>query len=147
MTRVRSVLAALFLTAAPVMAQQVTVTGRVTRDGGVPLSGVTVAVRGTSQTTQTNLTGAYTIQVTRGQVLQFRLIGYLPQERTITTATTVNIDLEKNAANLNAVVVTALGQTAEKRSLGSAQCPGRKSHRRGARTSSTRWLAGWPVSR
>jgi len=121
MTRVRSVLAALFLTAAPVMAQQVTVTGRVTRDGGVPLSGVTVAVRGTSQTTQTNLTGAYTIQVTRGQVLQFRLIGYLPQERTITTATTVNIDLEKNAANLNAVVVTALGQTAEKRSLGSAQ--------------------------
>ena len=122
MTRVRSVLAALLFAAVPVAAQQVTVTGRVTRDGGVPLSGVTVAVKGTSQTTQTNLTGGYTIQVTRGQVLQFRLIGYLPQERTVTAATaTINIDLEKNAANLNAVVVTALGQTAEKRSLGSAQ--------------------------
>ena len=121
MTRVRTVLAALLLTATPVMAQQVTVTGRVTRDGGVPLSGVTVAVKGTSQTTQTNLTGAYTIQATRGQVLQFRLIGYLPQERTVTGGAPINIDLEKNAANLNTMVVTALGQTAEKRSLGSAQ--------------------------
>ncbi|AMW05952.1 SusC/RagA family TonB-linked outer membrane protein [Gemmatimonas phototrophica] len=120
-TRIHAVLLATFLAASSLDAQQRTVTGTVTRDGSVPLSGVSVVVKGTSQITQTNTRGTYSITVTQGQTLQFRLIGYVPQERLVGTAATINIELEKNAANLDAMVVTALGQTATKRSLGSAQ--------------------------
>jgi TonB-linked SusC/RagA family outer membrane protein len=120
-TRIHAVLLATVLAASSLDAQQRTVTGTVTRDGSVPLSGVSVVVKGTSQITQTNTRGTYSLTVTQGQTLQFRLIGYVPQERLVGTASTINVELEKNAANLDAMVVTALGQTATKRSLGSAQ--------------------------
>jgi TonB-linked SusC/RagA family outer membrane protein len=54
-------------------------------------------------------------------VLQYRLIGYGPVERTVGEANAISVTLEKSATNLDALVVTALGQTAVKRSLGTAQ--------------------------
>jgi len=120
-TRIFAVLMGFLLSAAPLMAQEKTVTGKVTRDGAVPLSGVSVVVKGTTQRAQTNMNGDYSIRVAAGQILQFRLIGYVPQERTVGAADNITLMLEKAAANLDAMVVTALGQTALKRSLGSAQ--------------------------
>ncbi len=119
--RILTVLLGTFLWAAPAVAQEKIVTGKVTRDVTVPLSGVSVIVKGTSQSTQTNLNGDYSIRATVGQVLQYRLIGYLPQERTVGAANTISVVLEKSPTSLDAMVVTALGQTAVKRSLGSAQ--------------------------
>lgn len=119
--RVLTVLMGTFLCATQAFAQQKTVTGKVSRDVGVPLSGVSVAVKGTSQGTQTNTNGDYTIRVDAGQVLQFRLIGYLPRERTVGAENVINVQLEKSAANLDAMVVTALGQTTVQRSLGVSQ--------------------------
>lgn len=119
--RVLTVLLGTFLLTTQAVAQQVTVTGRVTRDENVPLSGVSVIVVGTSQATQTNSQGNYTIQVAVGQTLRFRLIGYSPIDRVIGTERTIFVTLEKSAASLDAVVVTALGQTATQRSLGVSQ--------------------------
>lgn len=119
--RILAVLVGAVLSASPLAAQQKTVTGRVTRDGNVPLSGVSVVVRGTSQVVQTTSTGIYTISVRVGQTLQYRLIGYVPKERLVGAANVIDVSLEKSAANLDAMVVTALGQTATKRELGSAQ--------------------------
>ena len=119
--RILTVLAGTFLCAAQAFAQQKTVTGVVTRDVGVPLSGVSVIVKGTTQGTQTNTSGAYTIRVETGQVLQFRLIGYVLQERTVGAANTISVQLEKTAAFLDALVVTALGQTTVQRNLGTSQ--------------------------
>jgi len=56
-----------------------------------------------------------------GQTLQYRLIGYVPVERQVGTANVIDVNLEKSAANLDAMVVTALGQTTLKRAIGSAQ--------------------------
>ena len=109
------------LLAPPLAAQEKTVTGTVTRDAAVPLSGVSVIVKGTSTATQTNLRGAYTIRVTPGAVLQFRLIGYVAQERAVGSASSYDVQLEKSAANLDAMVVTALGQEASRRTIGGAQ--------------------------
>ena len=120
-TRIVALLLGLVTAASPVLAQQKTVTGRVTRDGAVPLSGVTVVVKGTSQVVRTSTTGIYSITVTVGQTLQYRLIGYVPVERTVGAANVIDVELEKSAANLDAMVVTALGQTTTKRALGSAQ--------------------------
>ncbi len=119
--RVLTVLIGTLLFATQAMAQEKTVTGRVTREANVPLSGVSVVIKGTTQGTQTNTSGDYTIRVTSGQVLQFRIIGYGPQERTVGADNVVSVQLQKNAANLDAVVVTALGETAVKRSLGTSQ--------------------------
>ena len=102
-------------------AQTKTVTGKVTRDVGVPLSGVSVVVKGTPTVVQTNNTGEYSIRADVGQVLQYRLIGYVPQERTVGTAAAMNVQLTKAAAKLDAVVVTARGQTTTQRNLGTSQ--------------------------
>lgn len=119
--RVLAVLLGTALIAAQAMAQQPAVTGKVTRDGTVPLSGVSVGIKGTSTTTQTNANGDYSIRAAQGQVLQYRLIGYGMQERTVGAAGPINVSLVKSATNLDAMVVTALGQTAVQRSLGVSQ--------------------------
>jgi TonB-linked SusC/RagA family outer membrane protein len=115
-------LAGALLLAPPARAQQpITVTGRVTDEAGAALQGASVVIKGTSQGTQTSRDGVYSVRAQAGQVLQYRLIGYAAQERTVGTATVVNVSLRKTAVNLDQVVVTALGQTAVKRSLGTAQ--------------------------
>jgi TonB-linked SusC/RagA family outer membrane protein len=119
--RVLIALMGTFLFAAQAFAQQKTVTGKVTDETGAPLAAASVVIKGTSLGTQSNAGGSYTVLVTAGQVLQFRLIGHAPQERTVGAEDVINVVLKKVATSLNAMVVTALGQTSEKRSLGTAQ--------------------------
>jgi TonB-linked SusC/RagA family outer membrane protein len=116
-----AILIGMLLLPVQVTAQQKTVTGRVTNDAGAPLSGVSVAVRGTGTGTMTNSEGRYSISVAVGQVLQFRLIGNAPEERPVGAANVINVELRPTAVLLDAVVVSALGQTTEARSLGTAQ--------------------------
>ncbi|MCC6242602.1 MAG: SusC/RagA family TonB-linked outer membrane protein [Gemmatimonadaceae bacterium] len=108
------------LFATPLLAQQKSVSGKVTRDG-VALSAVSVVIKGTTQSTQTNNQGDYVILADVGQVLQYRLIGYVLQERVVGSDNTINVSLARVAASLDAMVVTALGETAVRRSLGTSQ--------------------------
>jgi TonB-linked SusC/RagA family outer membrane protein len=111
----------LCLCGAPVAAQQKTVTGKVTSEQGTPLPGVSVLVRGTATGTTTNSDGNYSIRASVGQVLQFRSIGTAAAERAVAAEDVINIQLHRVATNLDAVVVTALGQTTAERALGTAQ--------------------------
>jgi len=111
----------LVLIAGPAFAQQRTITGKVTSDQGTPLSGVSVTVKGTATTTSTNTQGDYSIAAEAGQVLQFRLIGTALAERPVATDDVINVQLRRVALDLDAVVVTALGENASARSLGTAQ--------------------------
>jgi TonB-linked SusC/RagA family outer membrane protein len=110
-------------TAASASAQQQvkTVTGRVTGDGGAPLSGVAVVIKGTQNGTNTTDQGTYSIRVAPGQVLQFRRIGTSPVERTVGSDNTIDVVLHSVATNLTAVVTTALGREVQARSLGTSQ--------------------------
>ena len=114
-------LLSLTLVSAPAFAQQRTITGKVTSEQGSPLSSVSVAVKGTSLSTTTNSQGNYSIAAETGQVLQFRLIGTALLERTIGAEDVINVQLRRVAMDLDAVVVTALGETASRRSIGTAQ--------------------------
>ena len=107
--------------AAHAFAQQKTVTGKVTSEQGAPLPSVSIVIKGTSNGASSNSDGNYSIRAAEGQVLQFRLIGTTPEERTVGTASVINVQLKRVASNLDAVVVTALGQTASQRALGTAQ--------------------------
>jgi TonB-linked SusC/RagA family outer membrane protein len=110
-----------FLFAAQALAQQKTVTGKVTSDAGEALAGVSVVIKGTKLGTVTNDGGNYSVRVAAGQVLQFRLIGHEQQERTVGAEDVINVTLKSVATSLNTMVVTALGQTSLKRSLGTSQ--------------------------
>jgi TonB-linked SusC/RagA family outer membrane protein len=119
--RLLTALIGLFLLAAPAWAQQKTVTGRVTDEQGGPLSGASVVIRGTTTGVISNDAGNYSIRATPGQVLQFRYLGTTPVERTVGAENVINVQLRRMAQSLDAVVVTALGQTTAQRSLGTAQ--------------------------
>ena len=102
-------------------AQPRTVTGRVTSEQGDPMGSVSVIIKGTSQGTMTRVDGNYTIRVAVGQILVFRLIGNAPEERTVGATDVITVTLRRVATQLDAMVVTALGQTAQVRTLGTSQ--------------------------
>lgn len=103
------------------------ISGRVTdASNGAPLAGVQIGVEGTTIGAQTNASGTYRISgVPAGaRFLTVRRIGYAPERVPITVGTGMtaqDITLRAVAAALDQVVVTALGQTAERRSLATAQ--------------------------
>ncbi len=109
------------LLATQAFAQQKTVTGKVTNEQGTPVAGVQIGVRGTTIGTLSAGDGTYTLRASDGQVLVVRLIGYEPQELTVGATNVINIQLKAVPTSLNAMVVTALGQTAQLRSVGTAQ--------------------------
>ena len=119
--RVLLVLLGMAVLATEAAAQQKSVTGRVTNEQDFPVAGVAVVIRGTNRGTPTNSEGRYVIRAEPGEVLQFRMIGYSPEERTVDAADVINVQLRKTLTKLDEVVVTALGQTAERRALGTAQ--------------------------
>ena len=94
---------------------------------GAPLVGVQVRVDGTPIGAQTGTDGTYTITgaPAGSRFLSTRRLGYAPQRVAVTVPetgdATQDFALGKVATTLNEVVVTALGQTTQQRSLGTAQ--------------------------
>ncbi|MFH0866845.1 MAG: SusC/RagA family TonB-linked outer membrane protein, partial [Bacteroidota bacterium] len=99
---------------------QKTITGKVTsKADGSALPGVTIAVKGTTTATFSDVAGEYKLSVpATATTLSFSFIGMTTQEIEIGTQTKINVVLEASATNLEGVVVTALGITKEKKSLG-----------------------------
>jgi TonB-dependent starch-binding outer membrane protein SusC len=91
---------------------QQTITGTVSDIDG-PLPGVNILVKGTTNGTQTDFDGNYSISVDSGSVIVFSYIGYKTQEVAIGNNTNLNILLEADTAVLNEVVV--VGYSSKKR--------------------------------
>lgn len=100
---------------------QQTVTGTVTGDDGLGIPGVTVLEKGTSNGTITNMDGGYSIRISRNDaVLVFSFVGMTTVEETVNNRSTINVSLVTDAIGLDEVVVTALGISRERKSLGFA---------------------------
>lgn len=82
------------------------------------LPGATVALQNKAGGTVTNGDGSFSIDAVIGDVIVVSLVGYSPQTLTINSAT-LNIGLSQGKA-LQEVIVTALGISREKKSLGYA---------------------------
>jgi TonB-dependent SusC/RagA subfamily outer membrane receptor len=100
-------------------AQGRTVTGTVTDNNGLPLPGVSILVKGTSEGTQTNFDGQFSIMATPAQVLVFSYVG-MKQQEVVASAATLTVKMADDAVELEGVVVTALGIKRRDRSLGYA---------------------------
>ena len=100
-------------------AQEKTVSGTVSESSG-PLPGVSVLIKGTTQGTETDFDGKYSIKAKTGDVLVFSYLGYKSVERTVGSSNTINVTLEEGGETLDEIVVTAYGIKKEKRSVGYA---------------------------
>ncbi|WP_315816820.1 SusC/RagA family TonB-linked outer membrane protein [Paraflavitalea speifideaquila] len=105
-------LALLFLSLTA-FSQTRTVTGKVTGSkDGQPLAGVTVTVKGSSVSTQTNAEGNFSINVPQNaQALTFSSVGYQTDEFTLGTGETINVRLTPTSSTLDDVVVVGYGTT------------------------------------
>ncbi|WP_080238876.1 SusC/RagA family TonB-linked outer membrane protein [Spirosoma rigui] len=100
----------------PVLAQDVTVSGRVTSsDDGSPLPGVSVQVKGTTRGTTTDVDGRYRVNASANSRLVYSFIGYSSQEVAVGNRSSVNVVLQTDATNLGEVVVTGYGGTVNRR--------------------------------
>ncbi len=102
----------------PLLAQNKTVSGTVTDAAdGSSLPGVNVLVQGTTNGTQTDFDGNYTIEAAVGDVLVFSFLGMGSQTVTVGVSNTINVQMQEDASQLDEVVVTALGIERQKKSL------------------------------
>ena len=101
-------------------AQEKTISGTVSDQSGLPLPGATVLVKGTSSGTSTDFDGKYSISASQGSTLVVSFVGYTSKEVVVGTSSTINIALQESAEALEEVVVTALGISRDKKSLGYA---------------------------
>lgn len=90
-------------------AQEKTVSGLVTDQSGLPLPGVSIVVVGTTEGTQTDFDGNYSILAEVGQTLRFSYIGQKTVNMVIGSADTINVQMEEDAQALEEVVVTGYG--------------------------------------
>ncbi|NRF41833.1 SusC/RagA family TonB-linked outer membrane protein [Pedobacter foliorum] len=103
-----------------VQAQSVKITGTVTSNpDGETIPGASITVKGKKTGTTTDNNGKFSITADVNDILNVSYIGYTTKEVTVTAAsTTLNIKLDVSANALSEVVVTALGISKEKKSLG-----------------------------
>ncbi|MFW5753696.1 MAG: SusC/RagA family TonB-linked outer membrane protein, partial [Marinilabiliaceae bacterium] len=101
------------------LAQEVEVTGTVTETpSGEPIPGVSIVEKGTNNGTITDREGNYTIDVQQNATVVYSFVGFAKQEVEVGDGGNFDIDLEPTTFDVDEVVVTALGISREKKSLG-----------------------------
>ncbi len=121
MKKTRSILTCLFLSICSLaMAQNIQITGTVTDAAdGQPLPGATILVQGERTAFVTDNDGNYSITCASDATLVFSYVGYVNVEVAVNNRSVINVEMR--AANvLDEVIVTALGITRERKSIGSA---------------------------
>ncbi|WP_069659001.1 SusC/RagA family TonB-linked outer membrane protein [Arcticibacter eurypsychrophilus] len=95
------------------------VEGRVTDNNGNGIAKVSVKIKGTQIAVATDSNGHYKLKLTdQTSVLVFSMVGLVTQEINVGSRNQIDVTLEEDILGLKEVVVTALGISREKKSLG-----------------------------
>jgi TonB-linked SusC/RagA family outer membrane protein len=109
----------LFLTVTALFAQR-TITGTVADEKGNPLANVSVAVKGTTSGTTTNVDGTYSLGVpANGRILVFTSVDMAPREVSITSSSSISVTLSTQTKSLDEVIVVAYGTQTKGKLTGS----------------------------
>jgi len=100
-------------------AQEKMVSGTVTDSSG-SLPGVSVVIKGTSQGTETDFDGKFSIKTKAGDKLVFRYLGYKIVERTVGTSSTINVKMEEDASILDEICSCWLWNNTQRAFAGTA---------------------------
>jgi Ca-activated chloride channel family protein len=99
-------------------AQQITITGNVTDNTGLPLPGVNIMEKGSSNGTQTDFNGNYEIKTQLGNILVFTYVGFTTTYKKVKAKKTIlNVQMKEDAALLEEVVVSGYATNAPKSDL------------------------------
>ncbi len=101
-------------------AQELSISGKVTDPNGEPIPGANVVVQGQNRGTATDFDGFYKLKVHSGDVIVFSSIGYQTVKKHVTKGGILNVVLKESAAQLNKVVITAMGIKKKEKALGYA---------------------------
>ena len=101
--------------------QNRTITGTITDSDGNPLPGASIFEDGTSNGTVSDFDGKYTIELENDDaVLKVSFIGFVTSELSVGSSDNMDFSLIVEDSFLDEIVITALGISREKKSLGYA---------------------------
>lgn len=109
-----------FFTITQLLAQNRTISGKITDDTGSPVARASVQVKGTNTGTTTDANGSFSLSVpSSATTLVVSSVGFQVQEITIGADNTVSITLTSDAKALDEMVVVAYGTQRRKAATGS----------------------------
>ena len=124
-------------------AQERVVSGTVIDNAsGEGLPGATVAVKGTTNGTITDIDGKFQLSVGDGAIIVVSFVGYKNQELAVGSQTSIKIILKEDVAQLAEVVVVGYGEVEKEDVTGSIVSVGTEEFNKGIVTSPERLLAG-----
>lgn len=144
MNKLSILIACLFFIPLSLLAQNITVKGKVTDDNNLPLSGVTVLAKGTKKGTQTDKDGNFSISIPgSGNVtLTFSSVGYASKTITTSAKDAVTVTLSKEAITQEDVVVVGYASVRRKDLTASVSSVGIKDLKDNPANSAAEALAG-----
>lgn len=89
--------------------QQLSISGKIIDESGLPLPGANILKKGTSNAVITDIDGKFSIKVEKGTVLVISFIGYIQKEILVDDEKSLTIALQPEVASLNDVVVIGYG--------------------------------------
>lgn len=96
--------------------REIRVSGKVSSATGEPLSGISVAIKGTTVGTTTDEEGNFTLSVPDDATIVFSSVGYATLEEKVNGRTTINVTMQSAESTMENVVVVGYG-TQKKRDL------------------------------
>lgn len=94
------------------------VSGKITDEKGVPITGVSIEVKGSGQGTASDKNGNYSLQVDMNQTIVYSFIGYKTQEIVYKGQDHIDIRLVTQSEELEEVVAIGYGTTTKKEVTG-----------------------------
>jgi Ca-activated chloride channel family protein len=91
-----------------------TISGIVTDETNYPLPGANVMIKGTSQRTQTNFSGEFSLQAEKGDTLVFQYVGFENGYATVEKSDVLNFKMQAASQALSEVVVVGYGTSKKK---------------------------------
>ncbi|SDD67971.1 TonB-linked outer membrane protein, SusC/RagA family [Pricia antarctica] len=85
------------------------ISGTVSDATGVPLAGANILEKGTTNGTQTDFDGNFTLEVGDDAILVISYIGFTTKEVSVDGQSNISVSLDENAAGLDEVVVVGYG--------------------------------------
>ncbi|MCK3683248.1 TonB-dependent receptor [Maribellus sp. YY47] len=122
MKKILLLMVALVFGVSTLFAQTKQISGKVTStQDGLPIPGVSVVVKGTTNGTTTNIDGEFTLTVPEKETLVFSFVGMKSQEVKITGTSMYNVALEPDVIGVDEVMVVAYGTAKKESFTGSAE--------------------------
>lgn len=103
------------------LAQDIDLSGKITKVNGDPIAGVTVAVKDASIGTISDFDGNYQLKVPQGSVLVYSFIGFQTLERTVGLNNRIDVVMNESSQGLDEVVL--LGSRAKPRTATESPVP------------------------